>query len=88
LYIKPSGPIAVEVSAEIVTIVTLVQAPAEPGGPVHTPANGSSKLSASLFNELSEDDRDRGMTFVPSEVNDEEEDAETGLTPLNSISAG
>lgn len=77
-----------EVSAEIVTIVTLVQAPAEPGGPVHTPAKGSSKLSASLFSELSEDDRDRGATFVPSEVDDEEEDAETGLKPLDSISAG
>jgi hypothetical protein len=88
LYIKPSGPIAVEVSAEIVTIVTLVQAPAEPGGPVHTPANGSSKLSASLFNELSEDDRDRGMICVPSELDDEDEDAETGLEPLDSISTG
>jgi hypothetical protein len=48
---------------------------------------GPSDLTADLSSELREDDRDRGMICVPSELDDEEEDAETGLEPLDSISA-
>lgn len=45
-----------------------------------------SRIPTGLSSELSDEDCDRGMTSVPNEVDDEEEDAEIGLEPLDSIS--
>jgi hypothetical protein len=47
-----------------------------------------SRITTGLSSELSDEDCDRGMICVPSEVDDEEEDADIGLEPLGSISTG
>jgi hypothetical protein len=63
--------------------MTLVPAPAESRGPVHTPAKrrGPSDATTALPSELKEEDRERGMTGVPTEV--DEEDRDPGLESLD-----